>query len=100
MAVYRIRKSNVPPSQPKAEGLAFVRPSSNRDGITLDRIAFTELPLVRDQQTGRAGRQATVITNIDPDPSDPDFVICKTKDLILPASESDIQVEPPEERRI
>lgn len=94
MSKYRIRKSNVPPQIVRSDGTAFVRVSSNADGLTLDRIAFEDLPVVTHRQTGELGRRATVITHIESDPVDQDYVLCTTRDIVLPYDERDVAASP------
>ena len=89
---YRVHKSNIPQSLPSVEGFSFVRVVSNSKGISLDRVAFIDLPVVRHDQSGQLGRRATIIENIELDPSDADYALCTTKDVILPYDESELRV--------
>jgi uncharacterized protein (DUF433 family) len=89
---YRVHKSNIPPFLSSDEALRIVRIVSNANGITLDRIAFAELPVVRNSQTGVLGRRATIIENIEIDPSDLEYALCTTEDVILPYNEKDLRL--------
>lgn len=94
MAQYRVHKSNMPQQLPSGEGFSFVRVSSNPNGVTLDRIAFADLPIVRHNESGQLGRRATVIENIEIDPDDSDYFVCTTKDVVFPHDEKNLQVGP------
>lgn len=90
MPQYRVHKSNIPKSIPSIAGFSFVRVSSNAKGVTLDMLAFTDLPVVKHTATGVLGRRATVINAIEPVPGNPDWVVCTTQDVILPHKEEDL----------
>ncbi len=94
MAEYRIQKSNMQNVMARAEGMGFVRVSSNADGVTLDRVSFAELPVVKHRTTRQLGRRATLITDMKNDPNDPEYVLCTTSDVVLPYQEEDLRAGP------
>lgn len=87
MPQYRVHKSNLTTRFPDSAGFNFVRVSSNADGVTLDRISYAQLPVVKHAGTGDLGRRATVITAIESDEKNPDWFVCTTQDVIVPYKE-------------
>ena len=85
MSEYRVRKSNISDNLSSDDGaVAFIRVSSNSEGTALVRVPIEDLEVVVNTKTGQTGRRGTLIDNIQQDPSDDAWVICSTKDVIIP----------------
>jgi hypothetical protein len=78
MGYYRIRRENVELPRP-GDQLAWVwQVKASEGGLVLKRTPWEALPLF-----STFGRAATVLSDIEPDPDDPGFLICETRPMIL-----------------
>ena len=79
---YRIEKSNCNFRSAPGDDLTFARISSNANGLSIDRVVFTDLPVVEIH--GMRCRRATLVQDMRNDPNDDNCLIVTVIDVACP----------------
>lgn len=86
MKLFRILKAHLPAGAGSSATPRFVLPAVTAAGLTLRDARLAEFPAADpDPATGRPRVRVSYLFDVQPDPTDPAFVVCQVAEAVVRA---------------
>ena len=84
MATYRVHRKAIEALPPETDAeLSLIQVTSNESGVVLTRTKYSDLPIHHLESTNQPVRYGMVITHMELDPEDDNYIFCTTRDVAL-----------------